>query len=74
MPTAQEVVTHMMKHDLFSQWLGIEVLEINDGYSRIRMTVREEMINGFGIVHGELPFHYPTAPLHLPATTGTTYR
>jgi acyl-CoA thioesterase len=56
MPTAQEVVTHMMKHDLFSQWLGIEVLEINDGYSRIRMTVREEMINGFGIVHGGIAF------------------
>jgi acyl-CoA thioesterase len=56
MPTAQEVVTHMMKHDLFSQWLGIAVLEVKDGYSRIKMTVREEMINGFGIVHGGIAF------------------
>jgi len=53
---AGKVVTHMMKHDLFSQWLGIEVIEIKEGYSKIKMTVREEMINGFGIVHGGIAF------------------
>jgi acyl-CoA thioesterase len=56
MPTATEVVTHMMQHDLFSQWLGIEVLQIKEGYSKIKMTVRKEMINGFGIVHGGIAF------------------
>jgi acyl-CoA thioesterase len=56
MPTAQEVVTHMMENDLFSRWLGIEVLDIKDGYSKIKMTVRKEMINGFGIVHGGIAF------------------
>ena len=56
MPTATEVVTHMMQQDLFSQWLGIEVLEIKEGYSKIKMTVRKEMINGFGIVHGGVAF------------------
>ncbi len=55
-PSPKEVVDHMMEHDLFSQWLGIEVLEINEGQSRIRMQVREEMINGFGIVHGGIAF------------------
>ncbi|MEO5948355.1 MAG: hydroxyphenylacetyl-CoA thioesterase PaaI [Chitinophagaceae bacterium] len=53
---ARKVVDHMMEHDLFSQWLGIEVLEIKEGYSRIKMTVRTEMINGFGIVHGGIAF------------------
>jgi acyl-CoA thioesterase len=53
---AVDVVSHMMKHDLFSQWLGIEVLEVKEGYSKIRMTVRDEMINGFGIVHGGVAF------------------
>lgn len=53
---AREVVAHMMKNDLFSQWLGVEVLEVREGYSRIKMTVREEMINGFGIVHGGIAF------------------
>ena len=56
MTTAQQVVNHMMKHDLFSQWLGIELLDIKDGYSKIKMTVRAEMINGFGTVHGGIAF------------------
>jgi acyl-CoA thioesterase len=53
---ATDVVDYMMKNDLFSQWLGIEVLEIREGYSRLKMTVRKEMINGFGIVHGGVAF------------------
>lgn len=53
---AQSVVEHMMENDLFSQWLSIEVLEIREGYSKIKMTVRKEMINGFGIVHGGIAF------------------
>lgn len=46
----------MIQHDLFSRWLGIEVLEIREGYSRIRMQIREEMINGFGVTHGGIAF------------------
>ena len=53
---AQKVVAHMMEHDQFSQWLGITLLDIQEGYSKIQMTVREEMLNGFGIVHGGLAF------------------
>lgn len=53
---AKEVVNKMMSDDLFSQWLGIEVLEVREGYSRIRMTIRQEMVNGFGIVHGGVTF------------------
>lgn len=53
---AGKVVAHMMEHDLFSQWLGISVLEVREGYSRITLTVRSEMINGFGIVHGGVAF------------------
>ena len=54
----EQVVAHMMQHDLFSQWLGIEVLEIKEGYSRISMTVRPEMVNGFGIAHGGVAFSF----------------
>ncbi len=53
---ARQVVTHMLKEDKFSQWLGISILEIKTGYSKIQMLVREEMINGFGIVHGGIAF------------------
>ena len=54
--SSSEIVEHMMEHDLFSKWLGIEVLEVRTGYSKIKMLVREEMINGFGIVHGGVAF------------------
>ena len=53
---AKQVVDKMMRDDLFSQWLGISVLEITEGHSKIQMTVRPEMINGFGIVHGGIAF------------------
>ncbi|HAL94662.1 MAG: hydroxyphenylacetyl-CoA thioesterase PaaI [Chitinophagaceae bacterium] len=53
---AQQVVEKMMQEDRFSQWMGIEVIEVREGYSRIRMTIRPEMVNGFGIVHGGVTF------------------
>jgi acyl-CoA thioesterase len=56
MSTPIKVVTHMMQQDRFSQWLGIEVLDVKEGFSKIKMTVREEMVNGFGIVHGGITF------------------
>lgn len=53
---AVQVVNKMMEHDAFSQWLGIEVLEVKEGYSRIQMTLRDEMLNGFGVIHGGITF------------------
>lgn len=53
---SEQIVAHILQHDLFSQWLGIKVLEIKEGYSRISMVVRTEMINGLGIVHGGIAF------------------
>ena len=53
---ARRVVDQMMRDDLFSQWLGIEVIEVKEGYSKIKMTIRKEMINGLGVVHGGIAF------------------
>ena len=53
---ANNVVKRMMQNDSFSQWMGLEVLEVREGYSKVKMTIRKEMINGFGIVHGGLAF------------------
>ena len=52
----EQVVDHMFEEDLFSQWLGIEILSIMEGYAKTKMTVRKEMINGLGIVHGGIAF------------------
>ncbi len=50
------VFERMMSTDYFSQWMNIEGLEHREGYARIRMEVRKEMLNGFGIVHGGITF------------------
>ena len=55
---AKQVVEKMMKDDLFSQWLQIKVLDIKEGYSKIEMTIRREMVNGFGIAHGGIAFSF----------------
>lgn len=53
---AKKVVDHMMDKDAFSQWLGIEVIDVKEGYSKLQLTVRNEMVNGFGIAHGGIAF------------------
>lgn len=53
---AQNIVSKMMQLDYFSQWLQIEVIDVQDGYSKIKMRVRKEMLNGFGIAHGGIAF------------------
>lgn len=53
---ACKVVDHMMTQDAFSNWLQISILEIKEGYSKIKMMIRPEMVNGFGIAHGGIAF------------------
>ena len=53
---ANQVVSKMIENDAFSKWMELEVLEVKEGYSKVRMTIRNEMLNGFGIVHGGLAF------------------
>jgi acyl-CoA thioesterase len=53
---AEKVVDGMMSGDKFSQWLGIKVIETKPGRSVLQMTVREEMLNGFDILHGGVSF------------------
>jgi len=42
--------------DPFSAWLGVIVEEVRPGYCRLRLPVRPEMLNGFGMLHGGVTF------------------
>jgi acyl-CoA thioesterase len=55
---ARQIVDGMMRQDAFSQWLGVELLEIEPARAVIRMTVRPEMCNGFGVCHGGASFAF----------------
>ena len=53
---AEEIVNTMMKLDYFSQWLGISVVEIKENYCKLKMIIRKDMLNGFGIAHGGITY------------------
>jgi len=52
----QRVVQKMLEQDSFSRWLGITVDEIGPGRCVVSLTVRPEMLNGFGLCHGGITF------------------
>ena len=56
MNQSEKIVDTMYQNDAFSQWLGIEVVEVKDGYCELKMTVRKEMLNGFQIAHGGIAY------------------
>lgn len=51
-----EIVNMMMQQDHFSQWMGINVLKIETGHCILQMKIKNEMLNGFQIVHGGISF------------------
>ena len=53
---AKKSVDKMLELDYFSKWMGIELIESRYHYSKIKMQLRREMMNGFGIAHGSITF------------------
>jgi len=51
-----EITALMMEKDRFSQWLGLVVDESGPGYCRLHYRITDQMLNGFGIVHGGIIF------------------
>jgi len=60
---AKETAEYMLGKDLFSQWLGIELIEIKENYCLIKMPIKPEMINGLGTVHGGATFAFADSAL-----------
>lgn len=46
----------MYDNDPFSIWLGIERVTVEPGRCVLRMTVRNDMLNGFAIAHGGITY------------------
>lgn len=56
MPDTTTILKTMLNADHFSRWLGLEVDEYREGYCKLHFTIRDEMLNGFSIVHGGVVF------------------
>jgi acyl-CoA thioesterase len=67
MSSSKKIVGKMYENDSFSQWLGIEILETAAGSCKLKMSVREEMCNGFGIIHGGVTFSFADSALAFAA-------
>ena len=52
MSKPQKIIKKMFDQDAFSQWLGIEIIEVKNGHCKLKMAVRKEMLNGFLITNG----------------------
>ena len=66
---AEDIVARMYKNDPFSQWLGIERLEVRAGYCRLALEVRDDMLNGFGLAHGGIAYSLGDSALAFAANS-----
>ncbi|HXT15134.1 MAG TPA: hydroxyphenylacetyl-CoA thioesterase PaaI [Gemmatimonadaceae bacterium] len=69
---AERVVSAMMAKDTFSRWLGIDVVEVLPHAATVRLTVRDDMLNGFGVCHGGVPFSLADSALAFASNTHGT--
>ena len=56
MSNPRKIINKMFDQDAFSQWLGIEIIDVSEGFCQLNMTVRKEMLNGFQIAHGGIAY------------------
>lgn len=56
MSKTHPIVQKMLETDAMTKWLQAEVIEAKEGYCKLSMTVRLEMMNGFNIAHGGISF------------------
>ena len=56
MKSPAEIVQLMLEKDSFSNWLGIEVLLIEENFCLLGCTIKSDMLNGFEIAHGGITY------------------
>ena len=67
---AAAIVRHMLAQDVFSRWLGVEILHVEPARVTLRMAVRQDMTNGFGVCHGGVTFAFADSALAFASNTG----
>ena len=67
---AAAIVSHMLAHEEFSRWLGVEIVRLEPGRVTLRMAVRQDMTNGFGVCHGGVTFAFADSALAFASNTG----
>ena len=53
---ARRIYEAMFERDYFSRFMNMELLSVGPGTCALRMQIRREMLNGFGIAHGAITY------------------
>ena len=59
----------MLERDAFSEWMNIEVISISKGKCKLICTIKQEMLNGFEILHGGITFSLSDSALAFAANS-----
>lgn len=66
---ADAVVAGMLSKDAFSQWLGVQLVTLRPRACTLRMRVRSDMVNGFGVSHGGIVYSLADSALAFASNT-----
>lgn len=69
MLTPFEIVEKMMSKDAFSIWLGIKVIHIDKGTCTLECSIKDDMLNGFEILHGGISYSLSDSALAFAANS-----
>ena len=68
-----EIPYKMLSQDAFSQWLGIEIVEVKLGYCKLKLKVRKEMLNSMNKAHGGITYSLADSAFGFAANTHGKY-
>ncbi len=69
MLTPKQIVEKMMSKDAFSIWLGVKVLNIKLGTCTLQCSIKDDMLNGFEILHGGISYSLADSALAFAANS-----
>lgn len=53
---AEACAQEMLRNDFATKALGMQIDDMDEGYARLSMTVRQDMLNGYATCHGGMIF------------------
>lgn len=69
----ETIPVKMLSLDPFSQWLGIEILEVEKGRVKLGMIIQKEMLNSMNKAHGGIAYSLADTAFGFAANTHGKY-
>lgn len=63
------IVNQLISNDAFSKWLGVKIIKVEKGTCTLECTLKNEMLNGYKIVHGGIIFSLADSAIAFASAT-----